>query len=318
MATSPVDVLTFGEGLGSVRIAGRVRTGGAAELTTGGAESNVAIGLARLGHSVRFAGRVGDDEVGVLVTRTLRAEGVDVEHLRVDPDRPTGLLLVERRVDDISSVIYHRAGSAGSALASDDLVAALEAGCRVLHASGVTPALSETAAAATERAMRQARDAGATVVFDVNHRSRLWSREEAAAVLGPLARLADVVLASEGELELVADADAAEGAAVAALLEAGVGRVVVKRGGDGASLSTPDARIDRPAARVDVVDSIGAGDAFAAGFISGLLDGLADEAVLDRAVITGAFAVAAAGDWNGAPTRRELDLLDRGAGTTLR
>lgn len=311
-----VDVLTFGESMASVRVGGRMRTGGPAELTTAGAESNVAIGLARLGHSVRYAGRIGDDETGVLVTRTLRAEGVDVEHLRPDPERPTGLLLVERRIGDTSNVVYHRAGSAASALTAHDLDAALDGRCRILHASGITPALSPSAAEATEHALRRARDAGALVVFDVNYRGKLWSRDDAAAVLAPLARLADVVLASDGELELAAGAS--DEAGVRTLLDAGVGRVVVKRGGHGAALHTRDGRIDQPALRVDVVDSIGAGDAFAAGFLSALLDELDDAAALARAITTGAFAVAAAGDWNGAPTRDELGLLDHGEGTTLR
>ncbi|MER5641450.1 sugar kinase [Kitasatospora sp. NPDC002227] len=315
-----VEVLTFGETMGALRATGRVRLGAPMELSVAGAESNVAIGLARLGHRAGWAGRVGEDEFGQLVLRTLRAEGVDLAHARTDGDgRPTGLLVREGRIGDLARVSYYRAASAGSALRAEEVLAALSAEVRVLHLTGITPALGDGAAEAVLAAARRARELGVTVCLDVNYRSRLWPPERARAVLRPLAHLADVLVASADELHLVcADPGQGEEQAVAGLLAQGRREVVLTRGGDGAQVSTADGTVRVAARQVPVVDVVGAGDAFVAGYLSGLLDGLGLPGRLDRAATTGAFSVATRGDWEGLPTREDLALLDRPAGTILR
>jgi 2-dehydro-3-deoxygluconokinase len=315
-----IDVTTFGESMAALRAADPIRLGGTMRLSIAGAESNVAIGLARLGHRVRWTGLVGDDETGELVVRTLRAEGVDVTHARADGRGPTGLILFERRVGDLTRVIYHRAGSAASFLSPADVLPALDPAPRVLHVTGITPALGPGPAAAVRAAVEHAAGGSGTLVcLDVNHRSRLWPRDRAAAALRPLVPLLSVVVASDDELELVAPASATtERDRVAALLDAGVSEVIVKRGADGASGHTSAGTVHAPARRVPVADLVGAGDAFVAGYLSGLLDGLDLADRLDRAVITGAFAVASPGDWEGLPVRRELGLLDALPGSTLR
>ncbi|MFD0658040.1 PfkB family carbohydrate kinase [Thermocatellispora tengchongensis] len=113
--------------------------GGTLALSIAGAEANVAIGLARLGHRARWAGVVGQDELGALVLRTLRAEGVDVSTVRESGDRPTGLMIQESRIADITRVHYYRAGSAGSTLSPADATAALTPAPRLLHVTGITP-----------------------------------------------------------------------------------------------------------------------------------------------------------------------------------
>ena len=157
------------------------------------------------------------------------------------------------------------------------------------------------------------------VCLDVNYRSRLWDTATAAAVLRPIAVAADMVVASDDELEVVSrpGSDTLE-ARVDALLDAGVREVVVKRGAAGASLYTVWAQHSHPAYPVTAVDSVGAGDAFVAGYLSGLLDGLEPICRLERAVRLGAFAVASHGDWVGLPTRAEQPLIQAAAGTALR
>ncbi|MCX5208373.1 sugar kinase [Kitasatospora sp. NBC_00240] len=319
-STTGPAVVTVGETMAALRATGPVRLGAPMELSVAGAEANVAIGLARLGHRVGWVGNVGDDEFGALVLRTLRAEQVDVGHARVDADgRPTGLLAREDRIADLVSVAYYRAGSAGSALRAEDVLPALDPAVRILHLTGITPALSATAADAVRAAATRAGELGITVCLDVNYRARLWSPAEARRVLLPLARTADVLVASADELHLVSDdPDLPEREAVAALLAQGRREVVLTRGGDGASVGSADGTVSTPARRVPVVDVVGAGDAFVAGYLSGLLDGLDIEGRLHRATATGAFAVTSRGDWEGLPTRRELALLDAPAGTTLR
>jgi 2-dehydro-3-deoxygluconokinase len=304
------DVVLVGETMMSLRARGTWRLGADARTSVAGAEATVAIGLSRLGHAARWVGRVGADEPGELVLRTLRAEGVDVSAAVRDPDAPTGLILFEQRTPDVTRVLYHRAGSAGSRLDRRDVTAGSDCGARLLHLTGITPALSATALDAVHAALAHARERRWTVSFDVNFRAKLWSTDRAAAVLSPLARNADVVIGSPDELDLVGGPEP--------LMAAGVAELVTKHGADGASVRTRDGNWTAPAHRVTAVDTIGAGDAFTAGYLSGLLDDLAPEERLARGNAVGAFAVMATGDWEGLPTRDELDLLVLGDGVALR
>ncbi|MCG5216766.1 sugar kinase [Streptosporangium sp. KLBMP 9127] len=303
-----VEVTTIGESMASLHGQGPLRLGGSLSLTVAGAESNVAIGLARLGHSVRWAGVLGDDEFGLLVARTLRAESVDVGTVRVDATRPTGLLVQESRIADITRVHYYRAHSAGSTLSPADADAALADPPRVLHLTGITPALGPGPLATVEHAVRLAKASGAMVSLDVNHRSRLWDVETAAAALGRLLPYVDLLIASEDELPVVGGR-----AGVSEIPE-----VVVKHGPGGAEAWTDGEPVKVPARRVPVASTVGAGDAFVAGYLSGVLDGLPLPGRLDRAVTLGAFAVASHGDWHGLPTRAELGLLSLAEGETVR
>jgi 2-dehydro-3-deoxygluconokinase len=282
-----------------------------------GAESNVAIGLSRLGHAVRWLGVVGDDEAGELVRRTLLAEAVDISAARVDPRGPTGLLIAESRIAGWTRVRYYRSGSAGSYLAAADVAAALAPPPRVLHVTGITPALGPGPRSAVAEAVTAARRAGVTVCFDVNYRSRLWPPQEAARELTALMPGVDIVVASDDELELVTGPGPEE-AQVEALLDAGAAEVVVKRGAAGATVYTPDGKVSSPARTVPVVDVMGAGDAFVAGYLSAWLEGLDVSQRLHRAITTAAFVVASPGDWEGLPTRAELPLLDGSRSTIQR
>jgi 2-dehydro-3-deoxygluconokinase len=311
------EFLTCGEAMAVLRGPGPLRLGGSLELSVAGAEANVAIGLARLGHEAGWVGRVGDDEPGELVRRTLRAEGVDVSRVTTEPARPTGLMLAERRIGDLVRVTYYRAGSAGSQVCAADVLPALGEGTRLLHLTGITAALGETARRCVTEAAARARETGAAVSLDVNYRSRLWTPGEARATLLPLIGLADIVFASADELVMLAGHGQLE-AAAHELLARGARQVVVKRGADGATAYVAGVSVSAPARQVVVADVVGAGDAFVAGYLSAYLDSAELEACLGRAVITAAFAIARNGDWEGLPTRAELSLLDLPNGTTVR
>jgi 2-dehydro-3-deoxygluconokinase len=326
-------VVTIGETMAALRTDGPLRLGGTTRWSIAGAESTVAIGLARLGHAARWVGRVGADEPGALVLRTLRAEAVDTALAHVDPFAPTGLILFEARVADLTRVSYYRAGSAGSRLTPADLDGGLPEGIRIVHVTGITPALGAGPAEAVLAAMEAGHRLGAEVCLDVNYRSRLWSRADAARALRPLLGMVDILIASDDELPIVAPgADAAGttgGAAgpgqppgaddpAGALVRAGVREVVVTSGADGARAVTAEGTAAVPARAVPVVDPVGAGDAFVAGYLSGVLEGLPVTERLQRAVTTAGFAVATRGDWEGLPTRAELALLDASPGTTIR
>lgn len=286
-----------------------------------GAEANLAVGLARLGHSVAFIGRVGADGFGDAITRRLRGEGVDTTHLSVDTDHTTGLMFRERRVLGPAQVVYARRDSAGSRLSAADVDRAAGSGvfdgARWLHLTGITPAISADARDATERAVDLARAAGMSISLDVNLRRRLWADKAAAPVLRALAARVDVILGSPDELAVVtglaADDDPAELARAASALGPAV--AVAKLGADGAlaiERDTLDLPVMRSAVPIPVVvDPIGAGDAFCAGFIAARLDGTDLPVALDIANACGAAVASAIGDQTGLPDRAELAAILR-------
>ncbi|NJQ00717.1 sugar kinase [Streptomyces sp. PLAI1-29] len=276
-------------------------------LGIGGAESNVAVAAARLGTPVSWIGRLGADSVGDRVVRELTAEGIDVRAAR-DPGAPTGLMLKERLPGGTVRVWYHRAHGAGSRLSPADIDDALVAGARLLHVSGITPALGASAAAAVSHAVDVARSAGVTVSLDVNHRSALWPPERAAPVLRDLVTRADLVFAGDDEAALVLGRDRADGpeALAAALTGLGPGTAVVKLGADGA-LALADGVLHRRAAvPVEVVDPVGAGDAFVGAWLAELAAGAYPARCLGTAVTAGALVCTVPGDWEGMPDRAAL------------
>lgn len=313
------EVLTFGESMAALHGVGPLRLGGSMHLSVAGSESNVAIGLARLGHDVDWIGRVGNDELGQLVLRTLRAEGVRLGSPIIDDRAPTGMLLFEHRIADVTRVSYYRSGSAGSMIRATDIVDRLTADIAILHVTGVTAALGASAREAVAESVLRARQLGIAVSLDVNFRSRLWTADATRTALRPLLPHVDLLFASEDELPIVAPDPAADvDSAARQIIDDGTPTVVVKRGGAGATAHTRDDKTSTPARTVPVVDVVGAGDAFVAGYLSGRLDGLDTSACLERGVVLGAFAVSRIGDWEALPTRPELALLDAPSGTTIR
>ncbi|HWN33768.1 MAG TPA: sugar kinase, partial [Pseudonocardia sp.] len=282
------------------------------DLSVAGSEANVAIGVVRLGHPATWLSRLGDDEFGALVRATVRGQGVTV-CAQVDPVAPTGLMVKERRTGDVGRVLYYRAGSAASRLSPADLPSGVLEAAQVLHVTGITPALSSTAAEAVRHAVSVARAAGVTVSLDVNYRARLWDLPTAQAELSSLARLADVVFASADELVVLgAEGDPER------LLREGPHTVVVTDGGKGAFSVGAAGVVRQPAFPVRVVDPVGAGDAFVAGYLAGLLDGLDEPARMRQAASAAAICVSAEGDWEGLPTSADLNLVGRGDGTVVR
>ena len=305
------EVVTFGETMALMRsqTPGPLAHASELRLGIGGAESNVAIALARLGTPVTWFGRVGEDSLGDLVVRELRAEGLTV-HARRDAGAPTGLMIKEQRTQQNQKVSYYRSGSAGSRLGPEDVPVGEIAAARLLHITGITPALSNSAADAVDLAVRAARDAGTLVSLDINYRAALWSAAEASPVLRRLAGQADILFAGDDEAALLVGA--AEGPRELAdrLAALGPAQVIVKRGAQGCLALLDGECFEQRAIAVQPVDTVGAGDAFVAGYLAELLCGLPPAARLLTAVRTGAFACLVPGDWEGMPRRGELGLLE--------
>ncbi|MGW2328802.1 sugar kinase [Streptomyces sp. NPDC001700] len=295
----------------------------------GGAESNVACGLAGAGHSVRWISRVGTDGFGDHLLTEIAATGVDVGHVQRDPRRPTGIYFRtagERATESepteseptgeepLAEVVYYRAGSAASAMSPALMPHEQTWSGRVLHLTGITPALSPDCLAL----MREltARAPGRPLVsFDLNYRVSLWedpALSEGPGVLLDLARGCDLVFVGEDEAEAAWGIRGGADAIRAALPEPDV--LVVKQGSDGATAyergaDGTDTVTFAPALRVDVVAPVGAGDAFAAGFLSGTLRGLPVERRLRHGHLMAAAALTVPGDLGTPPPRAYADRL---------
>lgn len=300
-----MDCLTVGEPLVSfdsddlpLDAAATVRTSAV------GAESNVAIGLARLGWSVGYVGRVGEDSAGRIITRTLRGEGVDVTGLRTVGDRATALLLKEGDGPGRVAVTYYRAGSAGSTLAPADLPSDF-AGIRRLHVTGITLVLGDSARAAVLEAMRRARAAGARVSLDANFRRKLAADEVLAAAFAEAAPLADEILLGHGEAALCAGSD--DERAIEDWARTLPARTVVLKGARGGAVALVDGERHAHAPRpVVVVDPVGSGDAFAVGFLHELLAGRGIDAALATGARVAARVIGRRGDYQGLPYADDL------------
>ena len=307
--TTPI-VVTLGETMALARATevGAFAHVGGLQLGIGGAESNVAIALTRLGIPARWIGRLGADSLGDLVVRELVAEGITVDVVR-DPEAQTGLMLKERRTAASTKVWYYRAGSAGSRLTVEDIDPRHIRAASLLHITGITPALSDSAREAVHAAVGIARDAGVTVSFDLNYRSALWPYERAAAAFSELVPLCDIVFGGDDELAMVAGTSADPMEIARAVSALGPQQVIVKLGADGCVALVDGAEHSRVAVPVQAIDTVGAGDAFVGAYLAEYLLGESAEIRLATAVTAGAFACLVPGDWEGMPRRSELGLL---------
>ncbi|WZH37826.1 MAG: sugar kinase [Microbacterium enclense] len=306
-------VVTLGETMALARTTeiGSLRHAAGLALGIGGAESNVAVGLQRLGVDTSWLGRVGDDPLGERIARELRGEGLDVRAV-VDGGAPTGLMIKERPSAASTAVHYYRRGSAGSRLVADDVPAGWIEDAALLHVTGITPLLSDSARETVLAVVERARAADVPVSFDINYRSALAAPEVAGPVLREIAERATLVFGGVEELDLLGP-DAA-----AALLAAGVAQVIVKRGPAGAAVFSLADVTEAPGFVIEPLDTVGAGDAFVAGYLSAWLDDLSAGDALVRGNACGAMACLVPGDWEAAPSRRDLERFLTGGGDPVR
>lgn len=309
---TPLDVITLGESM-ALFVADQPGALADAERFSkhlAGAETNVAIGLSRLGLRVRWVSRLGADSFGDFVRRTVANENVDCTRVTIDAQRPTGFMLKSRALDGRDPTVeYFRKGSAASALSLADFDAETFLAARHLHVTGITAALSASAAELVAHAMRFMRDAGRTVSFDPNLRPRLWpGRDVMVEHINRLAALAHWVLPGLAEGRTLTGRDAPADIA-AFYLDRGAEAVVIKLGADGACYRTASEQGTVPGFPVaQVVDTVGAGDGFAAGVISARLEGLDWPSALARGNWVGAQVVQMPGDMDGLPRRPLPDL----------
>jgi 2-dehydro-3-deoxygluconokinase len=287
-------VLTVGETMALLDPVeeGELRLGMPLTLRFAGAESNFAVALARLGVDVAWVSRLGRDPFGDLIEAGLAQEGVDLRWLTRD-DAPTGLFCKWRN-GGRTSVVYRREGSAASRLRLGDVPDEALEGVRLVHLTGITMAISESARELVLDLARRARERGACVLFDPNFRPTLPDTPAAAADRQrAVLPYVDWYLCGETEAELLSDGEPV--------------RTVIRIGGRGAIV---DAVEVAPPRTVAVVEEVGAGDAFAAGFAYGLLQGWAPPDCARAGHVIAAYALAGTGDWETLPRLAEVsDLL---------
>jgi 2-dehydro-3-deoxygluconokinase len=311
-----IDVVTIGESMVSLQPTseGPLAYTPFFTRTIAGAESNVAIGLTRLGKKVRWIGRVGADPFGDMILSTLAGEGVDVSFAERDPDYPTSLYFKEFKGYGDPNVYYYRKGSAASRLAPSQIKPEWFAGARRLHVTGITPALGPETAEAIREAMVQARRLGLSVSFDPNLRRKLWAEEEAKKTLLSLIPLCDLFLPGLEEAEFLLGEHSEEEYG-RLFLDMGPHAVVIKLGERGSIGFTGAQTVRAEPYKVSrVADSVGAGDAFASGLLSTYGQAaLGDQDALREALRTantmGALATQFRGDWEGLPRLEELNRI---------
>ncbi|MFC0333237.1 sugar kinase [Paenibacillus sepulcri] len=307
MTNEVPDLLTFGETMALFMPQEHRGLEGAAALEQGfgGAESNVAIGAARLGCSVGWFGALGEDPFGRAIFKQLRGEGVDVSEARLTPGEQTGLMFRETVAGKLA-VHYYRKHSAASKMRPEHLNLDYIAGCRILHVTGITLAISVSARETVFAAVAAAKKAGVKVSFDPNLRLKLWTIEEARRVVLPLAEQADYFLPGWDELKLLYETDNLD--EVKTKLKQ-LNAVCIVKGVDdttivienGESQVVPFYKADK------VVDTVGAGDGFCSGFLTGLLKGMNPVEAVRLGSISGSLVVQMRGDWEALPDWASVD-----------
>lgn len=277
-----------------------------------GAELNVAMGLRRLGHTVTYVSQVGDDPFGQYVKNYLENENIDTNFIRTYKEAPTGFQFKNRTDEGDPEVLYFRKGAAASKITKDILDEINFSEAKVLHITGIFPALSETTLETTFKAIEKAHESGILVTFDPNPRPVLWeSKEKMISVINELAFKADIVMPGFREGKLFTEKDTKEEIADFYLKE-GVKKVIIKMGTTGSysreQLENGQVKESEcQSFEVPVIDTVGAGDGFAAGVISAILEDLEDIKVLERGNAIGGIQVMNLSDNDGLPTIEELD-----------
>lgn len=303
------EVITIGEtmvGFDSTT-AGPLRYASQFTCHTGGAETNVAVGVVRLGHSAGWISRVGKDEFGRKIINTFRGEGVDVSHVEMDPSHTTGIFFRESAENGEYRNTYYRNTSAFSVISPESLDEAYIRSAKYLMISGITLAVNSSAAATARRAMEIAREAGVKICFDPNLRLKMWSAQQARETMEPLWPMVDIALPGVDEGKILFGLDQPDDIAAHLQQNYGIPTVIVKVGADGAIGYQNGEKVVSPGFRsTHVVDAFGAGDSFCAGVLCGFLKEWPLEQTLRLANAVGCMVVSAPGNIEAIPYEEQV------------
>ena len=273
-----------------------------------GAESNTLIGLSRLGHHVSWISALGLDELGELILRAVRAEGVDTSQVRRSEYR-TGLFFKEILPNSNVNVTYYREGSAASRMTIEDVDFEQIRKAKVLYLTGITLAISESAKELLFEIANRLKNDNVRVVFDPNIRLKLWDAQEARDTIRRFLPYVDDLIIGKTEAELLLGYDDPE-RAIREFTGIGCKNVVIKLGKEGAAycINGMTGKVKNPK-NFNEIDPVGAGDAFSSGYISGILDGKPADETVREACFLGGYITQFTGDYEGFPSREQLALL---------
>lgn len=323
------DVVTLGEAM--LRLSPpdthRLEQATSFDAKVGGGELNVAVGVSRLGLTSAWVSKLPENPIGRMVRNKAREHGVNVSNLVWSKSGRVGIYFLEFGANPrASSVLYDRAGSAVSTLAPGevDWKRAFE-GCKLFHVSGITPALSKSCAEATLEACKAAKAAGAKVSFDVNYRKKLWTPEEANACMVPMMEFVDILITTEEDTAVVFGIREKTYQEVAVKLEQQFGFEVVAitlredlsvLHNNWSAFAYSDKQFHESAKySCELVDRVGAGDSFTAGFVYGYLTGGVQKGV-DYGTAFSAIKHSIPGDLNWA-TLDEVETQLKGGGSRI-
>lgn len=273
-----------------------------------GAEFNVAVGLSRLGHHAGYLTKLGKDPFGRQILKVMNQNGINTKLTISIADHATGFMLKSKTACGDPDIYYYRKNSAASTISPDDLGEVKLEEWDAIHLTGILPAISETARETTYFLMREARRVGIPIFFDPNIRPQLWSsQEQMIQSINKMAAMADYVMPGENEGEILCGSRDPE-VIGEFYRNLGVKVVIVKTGADGAHTYTEDGNFHTPAfPPLKIVDTVGAGDGFAAGVVSGLMEGLSIQDSVQRGCAIGTIQIMHVSDNEGLPTQEELD-----------
>ncbi len=311
--TSLIDVLSLGEPLVQLNPLeeGPLRHVHLFDKHTAGSEVNVLIGVSRLGFKTSLITRLGKDEFSQFVLATLKSEGVGTEGIKQFDGKNCGVFFVQRDypIPEKSDVVYYRSDSAAKYLSSDDIDESMVKESKILHVTGITPALSESCKKATFRAVSLAKENNVKVSFDPNYRKKLWSEVEAEPVMREIAKQSDLLFVDTNDARMILGRQIGEvDETLKDLLSLGPQFVVLKLGARrGLAAISRDGKAKSFGVRVRPVDSIGAGDAVVAGFLAGYLGKEPLQKSLDMAECCATLVVLRRGDYENLPDKQYLD-----------
>ena len=303
-----MDIISIGDGLITFDPVskGPMRFVNQFERKIGGAELNVLIGCARLGLKTGWISRLGKDEFGKHIVNTVRGEGIDVGEVFLEEGYPTSLNFKEVQESGAGKTFYYRHKSPTETITPDILPIGYIKSAKILHVTGVYPAINQNNRDVILKAIQIARENGVKVSFDPNIRLRLWTEEEARETIISYLPYVDYLLAGKEELELIFQTTQME-TIIQELSHYSCEKIVMKDGENGASVLLDGKWLHLQAPKVvKVVDTVGAGDGFDAGFLYGVLQNWPIEKTLEFANTIGSMVVQVSGDNEGLPYLEEV------------
>lgn len=271
-----------------------------------GAESNVAIGVMKLGHQTGWISKVGNDEFGHFILNSIRGEGVDTSQVKFDDSHPSGIMFKQSSSSNETKVFYYRSNSAASFLSPEDISEDYIKKAKILHLTGITPVLSDNCKNAVYRAIEIAKNNNVLLSFDPNIRLKLWKDIDYSQMIKDIMFSSNIVLLGLDEAKILLDTKDMNEIFKIIFSHDSSKYLAVKNGAQGAWVGNNKEKYHIPPTKCNCIDPVGAGDAFNSGFLCGILEDYDIKKCGQLGGLLGALATQTIGDIEGYPSRDEM------------